>query len=551
MRNRNFNTLAMIVCILFSSASARGDSLPVLQEAGNGSIIGTVTLDGAPATGIRVRVSIAKPGSSAKIVAESRTNGRGEFSFSGLTPGQYFVSALSPGFVSDAEAVWSGVQGRMVNVDGGKSAQSVAVRLVRGAVITGRVTVRNGRPVIGERVHVIPAGGESEAQPLLLPNPESQLTDDRGIYRLFGIPPGKYLVAVGRDVAVLPDLTQLPAWYEQTYAPGVKMRAEAKTVDVSTGDVAGNVDIAIDRATKGRRISGIVRDASNGAPVPNIMVRYTVPNAVHIPSYATEARADESGRFTFPGAMPGRYVALAVPDDASELYGVVVPFEVGSADFSGLELPVRQSGTISGVVLVEGTTDPTITSGVQKITIVSYVRATGTGGASTPPADVRVAPDGTFRLMVPSGLVRIGFNPETSPAGYNMLRIEGDSVTREMSIPVEDGEHIQNVRLIFAYGRARLSGRVTVNGGELPPNVIAVVLARLVSPVAQQKVCPVDGRGAYVIGDLPGGEYRVTVRFASRAPGQAPPAIDPISEMVHVDEDGEARLDFVVDLATP
>jgi hypothetical protein len=80
-------------------------------------------------------------------------------------------------------------------------------------------------------------------------------TDDRGIYRLYGLQPGTYLVTTGGN----PGFFGLPNAYEgdaPTYFPS-STRDTAAEVPVRGGEEATGIDIRY-RGERGRTISGIV-----------------------------------------------------------------------------------------------------------------------------------------------------------------------------------------------------------------------------------------------------------------------------------------------------
>ena len=72
--------------------------------------------------------------------------------------------------------------------------------IVRGGVITGIVRDTGGRPVPGLNVRVLKLGYNAVTGERTLGAPSTGsvgLTDDRGEYRAYGLPPGGYLVVVG------------------------------------------------------------------------------------------------------------------------------------------------------------------------------------------------------------------------------------------------------------------------------------------------------------------------------------------------------------------
>ena len=69
---------------------------------------------------------------------------------------------------------------------------------MRGGAITGTVTNAMGEPVVAVRVRatmIRDARGESPRLPVLISS--EQPTDDRGIYRIYGLRPGTYIVSAG------------------------------------------------------------------------------------------------------------------------------------------------------------------------------------------------------------------------------------------------------------------------------------------------------------------------------------------------------------------
>ena len=114
-----------------------------------------------------------------------------------------------------------------------------------GGVITGRVTDPDGRAVVGKFVELtmIDKLGPPD-EPFDLPGDEGFFTNGNGEYRIYGIPPGRYLVSIGVDIAKVTGLTDRDHYYhwtgqvggdhyfEQTFYPGTTNRSQAAIVDV-------------------------------------------------------------------------------------------------------------------------------------------------------------------------------------------------------------------------------------------------------------------------------------------------------------------------------
>jgi hypothetical protein len=86
---------------------------------------------------------------------------------------------------------------RKVTIADGETAGGIDFELIRGGAITGRITNVDGRPV-KESVYLF------DVEPALKQIAERVTytglhspTDDRGIYRISGVPPGRYKASVG------------------------------------------------------------------------------------------------------------------------------------------------------------------------------------------------------------------------------------------------------------------------------------------------------------------------------------------------------------------
>jgi len=155
----------------------------------------------------------------------------GSFSFSHVPAGDYYVMASCPGYVSpylalslaegqslDAnqqplarsqqaarEAVLKGIP--RIAIQSGQPA-SVDVTLERGAAISGNISYDDGTPAAGLRMELLARmvkdGKETWAEPFLSfrdPGFTPTSTDDRGNYRINGLPAGTYIIATTFDLS--------------------------------------------------------------------------------------------------------------------------------------------------------------------------------------------------------------------------------------------------------------------------------------------------------------------------------------------------------------
>src|SRR5262245_48575470 len=124
----------------------------------------------------------------------STADDEGNFSATGLAPGSYKISAYVPGYV---------VAGAEADRDYHRPGENVTINLIRGGVLTGRVTDSYGEPMAGVCVEAIKVRKLEDGQKYFQPfwgTPNSRrLTDDRGVYRLYGLEPGVYVVGASSN----------------------------------------------------------------------------------------------------------------------------------------------------------------------------------------------------------------------------------------------------------------------------------------------------------------------------------------------------------------
>src|SRR5215210_6097339 len=132
------------------------------------------------------------PQLAAKIRPVS-TDEQGKFAVENLSPGAYKLMPFVPGYVAAPDT--SEDLDRKYYLTG----DSVTLRMLKGGVITGTVTNSDGEPVVGVRVHTIPVR-DLKGRTLLsdaMSTQQEWKTDDRGVYRIYGLNPGVYVVSAG------------------------------------------------------------------------------------------------------------------------------------------------------------------------------------------------------------------------------------------------------------------------------------------------------------------------------------------------------------------
>jgi hypothetical protein len=143
------------------------------------------------------------------------------------------------------ESFSSGARGKMLMLAEGEDVQGIDFSLVRGGVIAGKVTDADGRPVIEERLTIVPEGQDNRNPRMSAPVFAGGFqTDDRGVYRIYGTPAGRYKIFVGAaDHEYSPGVRFGRIAYRRTFYPDAAEAEDAKVIEVSEGSEATNIDI--------------------------------------------------------------------------------------------------------------------------------------------------------------------------------------------------------------------------------------------------------------------------------------------------------------------
>ncbi len=485
----------LVLPFAFHSIQAQGAPQSAEIKNGTATVSGSVTLKGEPARG--VTVILQAQNQNASNAPRARTDESGRFHFTGLPAGKYSVFAAAPGYVSPEGDGFFDMRGKTLNLAEGEKVENIDLEIKRGGVIAGRVTDSQGRPVIEDAV--ILSKLEANNQPRRFfayrVNYDMYSTDDRGSYRIYELPAGRYLVSVGG--------------------------AEAKMIQVSDGSEAADIDFTVPdhKPIRTYDVYGRVMDIGAGQPVAGVevVIGSVTKEGRYTGGYAGNgARSGPNGEFRISGALPGRYAILARPDDPSGGGFISDPVivDVGEDSLTGVEVGVRQGGSISGVVVIEGANDPEIREKLSQIKLGGLIRP-AISEPRLPPSSliVKVNADGSFRAGgLQRGRALISLDRTPSTRDLVIARIERNGAPARDGIEVDAGEQVTGVRIVLVHGSLSLRGELKVVGGTLPAGYRFFASTRRVDQPAQNSSGgEIDVRGQFVIENLPPGEYEIRV----------------------------------------
>jgi protocatechuate 3,4-dioxygenase beta subunit len=350
-----FLLLLLLICTPHTT-KAQETQQPGATEAratspSGGSIGGRITSeDGQPLASATVyvyRVFASGTGQAQPL----STDEEGKFQATNLSQGLYSVSAVAPGLISQPDTLTGTGEARYYRVG-----DTVNLTLIKGGVITGTVRDANGEPLVAVPVNVLRVrDGNGRALTYNAINVsfgQSRMTDDRGIYRIYGLTPGAYLVSAGRSLGFSSGINA----YEgdaPTYYPS-STRDTAAEVPVRGGEEATNIDIRY-RGERGHTISGTISGTSSDTGISygiSLTLRQTSNGAYELNSFVAP---NVKPAFSMQGVADGVYDLIAQQGSSTGNAVVSNPrrITVKGADVTGVELTLIPLGSIAGRATLE------------------------------------------------------------------------------------------------------------------------------------------------------------------------------------------------------
>jgi protocatechuate 3,4-dioxygenase beta subunit len=493
-----------------------------LAPAGTAVIAGKVTAADSGRPVKRARVSAAGGGRT----RTATTDENGRFSIPKLPPGTYAVTATKTGFVDGAFGQRRSLRtGTPVEVADGQQRNDVDLNLSRGGVITGRVLDEDGEPLSRARVSVLReqyARGTKELMPA-----GTDQSDDRGQFRIFGLPPGDYyvgamagdpgqmirqLVATGRGGV---EQVQEPTGYATTYYPGVVGPAEATRVKLAASQELSGIDFQL-QIVPLTTVKGVV--VGGGATVMLEPEERTARGrggawigAAAGGVFRTGTQQD--GTFTITNVTPGKYTISARAGSGPGAAGAGArtasqPLVVAGEEVHAVLTPAP-GVVLSGSVTFEsaGTPTPASFAGVR-------VNPVPLGAVVATPRLVRPAQaDESGQFSAPNVTPGQYVIRAAAPRGWTMksVYLDGRDVT-DRPFDVKS-ENVSGINVIFTDRISGLGGAVRDGRGNGVAGLTVILFPSdesLWLPQSRRIVTArTDAAGAYRLTAVPAGDYLV------------------------------------------
>ena len=307
-----------------------------------GTISGRVLAEGQPVVNAVVTASTM----GAMLPRSATTDEDGNFQITGLATAAYVVRASLPGYVMTPLLGQSGEQQRI------RVGESVTLNMLKGGAMTGKVFNASGEPIPGLSIVVLRL--RDEVGTLRSYETFTRRTDDRGVYRIFGLPPGSYLVYTnGKDFGWSHNADD-QSNDGPTYHPS-STRDTAAELKLGSGEELSGIDIRY-RGERGERISGKLVGALNGFGA-TIFLQDANSGAVVATDWRSpgQKRPEDPLPFEIRGAADGEYELIAEVKNGNEDGSTSQPRRVtiSGADVTGIELRMNPLVSVTGNVLLE------------------------------------------------------------------------------------------------------------------------------------------------------------------------------------------------------
>ena len=540
---------ALLACVTLSVAQTP-------PKEATASIAGHVTIGGKSAPGITVVAVSNISYFENKTVAKATTDEDGNYKLTRLAARHFTIFPLAKSYVIVKASAYKGL-GQEVNIAEGEAITKIDFPLVRGGVITGRITDAEGHPLIGERVNIVSNGTADTRPPMSMSGGTRNQTDDRGVYRVYGLSPGNYKVSVGKaapagsaDSVMGMGVSQ----YTKTFYPGVEDESRATIVEIKEGTEVSSVDIIVGKPGSGFSVSGRVIDADSGAPVAGSFLYQSLVNESNQRIGGinfTGSQSDANGKFRLDAVRPGRYAVYTIGSGQNNsTYSEAVTFDVADSDVTGIEVKLRQGATVNGVAVFENNSDPETAALLQTVRLYAYVDQKGLAASTY--GEARVGPDNSFHITgLAPGKARFGVQEYPSPPkGLTLVRTELEGVDQKDGIEVTAGAQVNGVRLVFAYGTGSVRGEVKIEGGSPPEGTSMRVLIRSMAGDSRRfnRGTELDARLHFVLENIPPGNFELVVLGTMPTSGAKVVPVEFMKQTVTVANGTEVKVTLVVDV---
>ena len=433
-------------------------------------------LSGGPVRKARVLLGTQN---NPKYQAVTDTNGN--YTIAGIAPGRYTLWVQRPGYLPSYYGAHAPNRpGKSLLLNPGDSRNDINFNLEPPGVITGHIYDQDGEP-LSTPVQVfreVWSAGRKQMQQAGGAN-----SDDEGLYRIFGLPTGNYVVATTQSPVRPSSPVPTRDVYPVTFYPSSEDAASALVLKLAPGAEARDIDLHV-RKTVGVTVSGTLAYLT-----PDPATRLTLSRSDGFPIAAQNLIFPQPGQFSAKFVTPGSYVLTARSTNDYARMQV----DVGTLDVDGLQLRMAPIPEVAGTLKFEGDEPPATT-----IFALSFT----TGELTDPPSHSLV--DNKERHIVWKGLTPAKWTLDFTP------KLPGLFLKSPHEIEIGPEGHPPIAVVISSQG-ATVQGKVQATTDTPTPIEAATVLllsdAEKQPRVLTSAITAPDG--SYTLTRIPPGKYRL------------------------------------------
>jgi hypothetical protein len=429
------------------------------------------------------------------VLPETITDDLGRFDLADVPAGSYTLTASRTGFVTLSYGQQSAFSAsRPVVVRTGQAVEGLDIALPRGAVVTGQLLDPEGQPAAGGQVQLYRRQVIQGRVRLVETKVGIDLADDQGLYRLYGIPNGTYVVAARPGSTTGAGITGAFNMALPTYYPGTAVSADARPIVVTGADEVPNVSFAF-LANRPATLTVAVANA-DGTSARDLQV-WMLSEV----SGGRGLSPSADGKYRTTSSQVGRYT-IDVEDRKNERFArTEVVLDGTDLDVSIVLVPGH---TLRGrITFASGKPPAALTPRM----IQGALRYPG-GESTWPRSQLSVKNDWTFEIRGLGGALRLEPVVQNPALVVNSIRIGGrESIDGILDFGRGD---INDVEVVISDRFTEIVGLVRTRQGVPAPDATVVVFpeesARWESPryIAAVRT---ESNGAFTYRGLPPGRY--------------------------------------------
>lgn len=432
-----------------------------------------------------------------------KTDENGEFVLEDVQAGEYFPYIKNDGVLNpdsyaklnqfDKDSVKPADIFPKISVNGLGEFQTF-IRAKRGGSITGVVRYFDNEVAVGVKVEVLRKLGDK----FLAYSVGNATTDDRGFYRFAGLPEGVYTVRVIEPVSHENKPSYYYSGYDssgknllKTYFPNAETAKDARSFELFLGQEQSSIDITLPE----RRlfdVSGKIILKKTGEPLKNFNVRFypiteTPDEGLSYGNGGGVGMGDGSGYSGNDDDIPSEWTLQNIPKGkyrivASQAYiygekakdqpkypDVSKEIEITDSNIENLIIEVPLGSSIKGTVVAEN--GEALPDYIRVIATNLETKETQISNYDySKPNPEKPVKQKTFIIeKIIAGKIKLNY----SGRDFYVRSISvGNKIIGEEGFELQDGENIENVRIVLASDMGTLKGKINNSPNNLRAGIL-------------------------------------------------------------------------------